>query len=42
MDLKKIGLGVVDCIGLVQDGYKRRALVSEVMKFNVLQNAENS
>jgi hypothetical protein len=35
MDLLEIGLNVVDWIGLAQDRYRWRALVSLVMKFRV-------
>jgi hypothetical protein len=35
MDLLEIGLGVVDWIGLAQDRYRRRALVSSVMNIRV-------
>jgi hypothetical protein len=35
MDLLEIGLGVVDWIGLAQDGYRWRALVNTVMNLRV-------
>jgi hypothetical protein len=35
MDLSVIGLSVVDCIGLVQDRYRRRALLNSVMNLRV-------
>jgi hypothetical protein len=35
MDLLEIGLSVVDWIGLAQDRYMRRALVSSVMNLRV-------
>jgi hypothetical protein len=35
MDLLEIGLSVVDCIGLVQDRYRWRALVNAVMNLRV-------
>jgi hypothetical protein len=35
MDLLGIGLNVVDWIGLAQDRYRRRALVSSVMNLRV-------
>jgi hypothetical protein len=35
MDLLKIGLGVVDWIGLAQDRYRWRALVNSVMNLRV-------
>jgi hypothetical protein len=35
MDLLKIGLNVVDWIGLAQDRYRWRALVNSVMKLRV-------
>jgi hypothetical protein len=35
MDLLEIGLGVVDCIGLVQDRYRWRALVNAVTNIRV-------
>jgi hypothetical protein len=34
-DLLKIGVNVVDWIGLAQDRYRRRALVNSVMKLRV-------
>jgi hypothetical protein len=39
MDLVGTGLGGVDWIGLAQDTYRWRALVSRVMNLKVLQNA---
>jgi hypothetical protein len=36
MDLLEIGLNVVDWIGLGQDRYRWRALVSSVMNLRVL------
>jgi hypothetical protein len=41
MDLLKIGVSVVDWIGLAQDRYKWRALVNSVMNLRVPQNAGN-
>jgi hypothetical protein len=35
IDLLEIGLSVVDWIGLAQDRYRRRALVSSVMNLRV-------
>jgi CRISPR/Cas system-associated protein Cas7 (RAMP superfamily) len=35
MDLLKIGVNVVDWIGLAQDRYRRRALVNAVMNLRV-------
>jgi hypothetical protein len=35
MDLLEIGLSVVHCIGLAQDGYRRRALVNSAMNLRV-------
>jgi hypothetical protein len=35
MDLLEIGFSVVDWIGLVQDRYRRRALVNSVMNLRV-------
>jgi hypothetical protein len=35
MDLLKIGLNVVDWIGLAQDRYKWRVLVNSLMNFRV-------
>jgi hypothetical protein len=35
MDLSKIGLDVVDWIGLAQDRYRWKALVNSVMNFQV-------
>jgi hypothetical protein len=34
-ELLEIGLNVVDCIGLVQDRYRWRALVNSVMNLRV-------
>jgi hypothetical protein len=36
MDLREIGLGVVDWIRLAQDRYRWRAVVNEVMNLRVL------
>jgi hypothetical protein len=36
IDLREIGLGGVDWIRLAQDRYRRRAVVSPVMKLRVL------
>jgi hypothetical protein len=41
MDLLEIGLRVVDWIGLAQDRYRWRALVSVVMNLWVSYNAGN-
>jgi hypothetical protein len=41
MDLLEIGLNVLDWIGLAQDRYRWRALVSSVMNFRVPLNAGN-
>jgi hypothetical protein len=41
MDLLEIGLNVVDWIGLAQDRYRWRALVSSVMNIRVPYNAGN-
>jgi hypothetical protein len=35
MDLLELGVSVVDCIGLVQDRYRWRALVNSVMNLRV-------
>jgi hypothetical protein len=35
VDLLEIGLSVVDWIGLAQDRYRRRAVVSAVVQFRV-------
>jgi hypothetical protein len=35
IDLLEIGLSVVDCIGLVQDRYRWRAVAKEVMNLRV-------
>jgi hypothetical protein len=42
MDLLEIGLSVVDWIGLAQDRYSWRALVSSVMNLRVLKKCWNS
>jgi hypothetical protein len=41
IDLLKIGLNVVDWIGLAQDRYSWRALLNSVMNLRVPYNAEN-
>jgi hypothetical protein len=35
LDLQEVGCGCVDWIGLAQDSYRRRALVSAVMNLRV-------
>jgi hypothetical protein len=35
MDLGEVGWGNVDCIGLAQDGNKRRALVNAVINLRI-------